>query len=378
LNSLGPFWYVLAFILALGPLIFIHELGHYFVGRWFGVKAETFSIGFGREVLGWTDKRGTRWKIGWLPLGGYVKFAGDMNPASTPNEEWLKLPPEERNQTFQSKPVWQRFLIVLAGPATNFLFAILGFMLIFAFMGFPSTAAVVDRVVANGPAAEAGIQPGDRVVEINGATIETFTDLLQYVRLRPEQAMDVVVERNGGRQTFSLTSRAETMRDEFGNEAKIGLIGIQGAKPLGSGEGREYLPPHRLVGAAIDTTFDTVNSMVVALGQVITGKRSVQELGGPLKIAEVSGQQASLGLLPFFWLMLVVSINLGFINLLPIPMLDGGHLLFYAIEGVRRKPLRPEAQEWAFRTGLFMLLALMIFVTFNDLASFGLFPRLGG
>jgi len=378
LNSLGPFWYVLAFILALGPLIFIHELGHYFVGRWFGVKAETFSIGFGREILGWTDKRQTRWKIGWLPLGGYVKFAGDMSPASTPNDEWLNLPAEERNQTFQAKPVWQRFLIVLAGPATNFLFAILGFILIFAIMGYPSTTATVARVMPDSAAAGAGIQPGDQVVEINGTRIDTFNDLLTYVSLRPEEAMDIVVERGGGRQTVSLVSRAETMRDEFGNEARIGRLGIVPARPLEAGAGREYLPPHRLVGAAVDMTFDTVNSMVVALTQVITGKRSVQELGGPLKIAEVSGQQASLGLLPFFWLMLVVSINLGFINLLPIPMLDGGHLLFYAIEGVRRKPIRPEAQEWAFRTGLFMLLALMIFVSFNDLASFGLFPRLGG
>lgn len=369
---------ILAFVAVLGPLIFIHEMGHYLVGRWFGVKAETFSIGFGREVFGWSDKRGTRWKVGWMPLGGYVKFAGDMSPASTPNDEWLKLPAEERNQTFQAKPVWQRFLIVLAGPATNFLFAIIGFMALFAFLGYPSTAAMVDRVVPDSAAAQAGIAPGDKIVEINGRSIDSFNDLLQYVSLRPEEAMDVVVERDGGRQTISLVSRADVMRDEFGNQARVGRLGIYPALPVGAGAGREYLPPHRLVGAAVDTTFDTVQSMIVALGQVVTGKRSVQELGGPLKIAEVSGQQASLGFLAFFSLMMMVSINLGFINLLPIPMLDGGHLLFYAIEGVRRKPLRPEAQEWAFRAGLFALLALMIFVTFNDLASFGLFPALGG
>ena len=378
MNSLGFLWYVLAFVLALGPLIFLHELGHYFAGRAFGVKADAFSIGFGREVVGWTDRRGTRWKVGWMPLGGYVKFAGDMNPASTPTEEWLALPAEERNQTFQAKPAWQRFLIVLAGPLSNFLFAILAFIAIFAVMGYPTATATVANVVANSPAARAGIAPGDHVLDINGNSIDTFVDLQAYVRLRPNEPMTVTIERDGARRSVQLVSEETVDRDEFGNEAKVGRLGIAGARALGEGAGRESLPPHRLVLAAVDTTYDTVHSMVVALGQVITGKRSVKELGGPLKIAEVSGQQASLGWLPFFWLMAVVSINLGFINLLPIPLLDGGHLLFYAIEGIRRKPMRPEAMEWAFRTGLMVLLALMIFVTFNDLASFGLFRGIGG
>lgn len=378
MNNPNFLFTVLAFLAVLAPLIFIHELGHYWVGRWFGVKAETFSIGFGREIGGWTDKRGTRWKIGWLPLGGYVKFAGDMNPASTPSEEWLNLPAEERNQTFQSKPVWQRFLIVLAGPATNFIFAILGLMAVFAIMGYPTATATVAQVAPDSAAARAGIAPGDRVVEINGNSIDSFVDLQSYVRLRPAQEMEVVLERDGGQRTVSLTSDARELEDEFGNKARVGMLGIGGAQTLGAGAGREQLPLHRLFGTAVYTTVDIVQSMVVALGQVITGQRSVKELGGPLKIAEVSGQQASLGWLPFFWLMIVVSINLGFINLLPIPLLDGGHLLFYAIEGIRRKPIRPEAQEWAFRTGLFLLLALMIFVTFNDLASFGLFRGIGG
>jgi regulator of sigma E protease len=262
---------------------------------------------------------------------------------------------------------------VLAGPLTNFLFAIVALMIIFATIGYPSSAAIVGGVLEDSPAASAGFRPGDKIIEVNGAGIDTFADLQSYVSLRPDRPMRFIVEREGAELALQATSRGELLRDQFGNEARIGRIGVA----PGSLEFAP-LPIHRLPGAAIDTTIDTVETMVVALGQVITGQRSVKELGGPLKIAEVSGQQASLGWLPFFWLMVIVSINLGFINLLPIPLLDGGHLLFYAIEGVRRKPLKPEAQEWAFRTGLAMLLALMIFVTFNDLASFGLFTKLGG
>jgi regulator of sigma E protease len=371
-NSPGFWFTLLAFLLVIGPLIFVHELGHYFVGRWFGVKAETFSIGFGRELFGWTDKRGTRWKVGWLPLGGYVRFKGDMNPASTPSDEWLALPPEERAETFQARKLWQRFLIVLAGPATNFLFAILAFMAIFAIAGYPTSAAIVGSTVAGSPAAQAGFAPGDRVVEVNGNGVDTFADLQSYVSLRPDQPMRFRVERGGREIVLETRSRAEVLRDQFGNEARIGRIGIVPGMLEFS-----RLPVHELPGTAVKATVDTVETMVVALGQVVTGQRSVRELGGPLKIAEVSGQQASLGWLPFFWLMTIVSINLGFINLLPIPLLDGGHLLFYTIEGVRRRPLRPEAQEWAFRTGLAVLLALMVFVTFNDLASFGIFAGLG-
>ena len=365
---------VLAFLLVIGPLIFIHELGHYFVGRWFGVKADAFSIGFGREITGWTDKRGTRWKVGWLPLGGYVKFKGDMNPASTPSDEWMSLPAEERNQTFQSKKLWQRFLIVAAGPVTNFLFAIVALMALFATVGYPTTPAVIGAIEPGSAAAAAGFRPGDQIVAADGRDIHTFADLRTYVALRPEQPMLFTVRRAGAPLQIAATPRGDVERDEFDNSARVGKLGVA---PGGALE-LSRLPVQQLPGAAVSTTIGTVETMVTALGQVITGRRSFKELGGPLKIAEVSGQQASLGWLNFFWLMIMVSINLGFINLLPIPLLDGGHLLFYVLEGVRRKPLRPEAQEWAFRTGLAVLLALMIFVTFNDLASFGLFTRLGG
>ena len=364
---------VLSFLACIGPLIFIHELGHYFVGRWFGVKAETFSIGFGREIAGWTDKRGTRWKIGWLPLGGYVKFKGDMNPASQPSPEWLALPAEERAETFQAKPVWQRFLIVAAGPFTNFLAAILIFMGIFAVIGYPTSPAVVTAIVEGSPAAQAGIQPGDRITDIDGKGIRNFAEVREYVMLRPSERMSVTVDRQGLQLRVPLTSGSDIARDTFGNEAKIGTLGVYSNALV-----LEKLPVAQLPGEAVRQTWSSLQQMVVALGQFIRGERSVKELGGPLKIAQISGQQASLGWLPFFWLMAVISINLGFINLLPIPLLDGGHLLFYSIEGLRRKPLRPETQEWAFRTGLAALLALMIFVTLNDLASFGLWSRLGG
>jgi regulator of sigma E protease len=365
---------ILFFLLAIGPLIFIHELGHYYVGRWFGVKADTFSIGFGRELFGWTDRRGTRWKVGWLPLGGYVKFAGDMNPASTPSDEWLNLPAEERARTFQAKKVWQRFLIVLAGPATNFLFAIVAFMIIFGIYGTPSDRATIGVVDPGSVAQAAGFRPGDQIVEVNGSRIDTFADLSTYIALRPNEPMDFRVLRGSDEVRLHATPRQVTDSDRFGNQARIGRLGVKPGGPMQFSR----LPFYELPGAAVRQTIGTVETMLTALGQVISGRRSLSELGGPLKIAQVSGQQASLGWLNFFWFMTVVSINLGFINLLPIPLLDGGHLLFYVIEGVRRKPLRPEAQEWAFRTGLAVLLALMIFVTFNDLASFGLFEKLGG
>ncbi len=373
LDSPGILFTVLAFLLVIGPLIFVHELGHYYVGRWFGVKADTFSIGFGRELFGWTDKRGTRWKVGWLPLGGYVKFAGDMNPASVAHPEWLKLPAEERYQTFQAKPVWQRFLIVLAGPAINFLFAILIFAGMFAAIGQPQTPPVVGAVQESSAAAAAGIRPGDRVVRVAHRDVGRFEDIAPIVSTRRGEPLGVEMVRDGRPVALDVTPQATVEEDRFGNRYRRGVLGIAHGAPV-----IEPVPLLVLPGAAVRQTSDMVVLMVETLWQVVSGRRSVKELGGPLKIAQFSGQQATLGLTAFLFFMAIVSINLGFINLLPIPLLDGGHLLFYTIEGVRRKPLKPETQEWAFRTGLAALLPLMVFVTFNDLASFGLWQRLGG
>lgn len=369
----GILFTILAFLLVIGPLIFVHELGHYFAGRLFGVKADAFSIGFGREIAGYTDSRGTRWKLGWMPMGGYVKFAGDMNPASVPTPEWLALPPEERAKTFQAKPVWQRFLIVFAGPFTNFVVAIGIFMAFFAAFGVPQTLPVVGGFNETSSAARAGMKLGDRVVAVEGRSVERFDDMADIIRFRPEERIRLDVERGGKPMTFYVTTGVEVEKDRFGNVFRRGLIGVYPAQPV-----VEHVPFYRLPGEATRQTFGIVRMMVDTLGQIVTGRRSVKELGGPIKIAQISGQQASLGPLNFVMLMALISINLGFINLLPIPMLDGGHLVFYLFEGIARRPVPERAMEWAFRSGLAVLLSFMIFVTLNDILSLGALERLAG
>jgi regulator of sigma E protease len=372
-ESPGFLMTVLSFLLVIGPLIFVHEYGHYIVGRWCGVKADVFSIGFGREIFGWTDKRGTRWKIAWMPLGGYVKFAGDMNPASQPSAEWMALPPEERAQTFQAKAVWQRFLIVLAGPLTNFLVAIGIFAAFFAFYGEPRTPTEIAQIMPQSAAAKAGLQAGDRILSVDGQSVSRFEDIAPIVSIHPGETVDITLNRNGDEINVPVTLQSIQERDRFGNEFRKGQLGI-----LATNRVIVPLAPTEIVGAAIRHTRDIVSMMVETIGQVLTGRRSVQELGGPLKIAQFSGQQATLGAAAFVEFMAMISINLGFINLLPIPLLDGGHLFFYAVEAVRRRPLNPVVQEWAFRSGLALLLGLMLFVTLNDLTSFGLWDHLAG
>ena len=356
---------LLAFVLALGPLIFFHELGHYWMARWFGVGADAFSIGFGREVAGWTDKRGTRWKLGWLPLGGYVKLAGDMDPTSRPD-------PEDADPThFQNQALYKRALIVAAGPAANFILAILIFAAFFMTIGMSVTPTDVERVEENSAAAEMGIEPGDRILAIDGREIENFVEIRQHVFIRPRQDITLTVERDG--ETFEAEGvlKASELEDEFGQKQEVGLLGIYSVPPRAA-----RLAPWEAVPAGAVATWSLIDMIVEGLKQIITGQRSVKELGGPMKIAQVSGQQASLGIFPFIQLLAFLSINLGFINLLPVPMLDGGHLAFYSYEAVRRKPAGPRAQEWAYRIGLSLILALILFTTVNDLASFGVGERL--
>jgi regulator of sigma E protease len=372
-ESPGILFSILAFLLVIGPLIFVHELGHYLAGRLCGVKADAFSIGFGHEIAGYTDSRGTRWKLGWLPLGGYVKFAGDMNPASQPTAEWLALPAEERSRTFQAKSVWQRFFIVLAGPVTNFLVAIGISMAFFAIIGVPRTPAVIAAFQQDSPAQQAGMRIGDRVVAIDGRSVDTFDAMANMVRLRPDERLRFDVERGGRALTFLVSTRANIERDRFGNEFRQGMIGVQSGD-----QAFEQVSIAQLPVEATRQTFGIVQMMVDTLGQIVTGRRSVKELGGPIKIAQISGQQASLGMLNFIAFIALISINLGFINLLPIPMLDGGHLALYLFEGIARRPVPEKAMEWAFRSGLAVLLSFMIFVTLNDILSLNALKKLAG
>jgi regulator of sigma E protease len=369
----GFLLYIAAFLLLLGPLVFIHEFGHYAAGRWFGVKADEFSVGFGREIAGFTDRRGTRWKFGWLPLGGYVKFAGDMNPASQPTAEWLELPAAERAKTFQAKPLWQRAIIVAAGPAINLALAVLilaGFALVY---GQSTTPPVVGEVVAGSAGAKAGLRSGDRIVEIGGKRIERFDDLRIYAAMRPNEAVSVAIVRDGRPTDLPLTIGTLVVKDRLGNEQRVGQIGIGPSAPVWSPVGVLEAP---VVG--VRRTGEIIGMMVDTIAQIVTGRRSVKEMGGPLRIAQVSGEQLALGWPEFVSLLALISINLGFINLLPVPVLDGGHLMFYAVEAVRRRPASPRAMEWAFRGGLAAILALMVLVTFNDLGAFGLWRGIAG
>ena len=365
-------WFILvAFICAIGPLVFIHELGHYLVAKRFGVGAEVFSIGFGREIVGWTDRSGTRWKVGWLPLGGFVRFVGDMNPASAPAAGAPDVPAEQRSRSFHHKPVWQRFLIVLAGPMANFLLAILIFAAFFAALGFPRTPSVVTSIAPASAAQSAGLAPGDRILSIDGRRTDSFEGLASYVVLRPDEQVTLGIVRDGQRRQVSTRLARELEKDRFGQQFEVGRLGVYA-------EGREYakLSPLELLPTATGYTLHLTRSMIDGLWQIISGRRSVKDLGGPLKIAQIAGQQASLGAFEFIQLLAFFSINLGFINLLPVPMLDGGHLFFYAAEAVRRRPVSLQAQEWAFRGGLALILALLLFTTVNDLDSFGLWDRL--
>lgn len=371
--SQPPVWFILvAFLAALGPLVFFHELGHYLVARWFGVGAESFSIGFGRELTGWTDKRGTRWKVGWLPLGGYVKFVGDLNPASMPGKEEDDIAPEERARSFHHRPVWQRFLIVLAGPLANFILAILIFAAFFGVLGVPRTANLVTAVHAGSAAQAAGIREGDRILSVAGRPTPTFEEISQVIALRPGAKVELEVERDGKQLAIPASIATTEQTDEFGQTFKIGRLGIFGGQ-------RQYarVPVTELVPAAAAFTWSMTRSIVDALEQIITGKRSAKELAGPVKMAQIAGQQASLGLFEFVYLVALFSINLGFINLLPVPMLDGGHLALYTVEAVRRRPVSLRMQEWAFRGGLALILALLLFTTVNDLGSLGLWESVG-
>ena len=359
---------IVGFILLLGPLIVVHELGHYLVGRLFGIKAEAFSVGFGKELAGFTDRRGTRWKLSALPLGGYVQFAGDMNPASAPAPGQDGLTPEQRAVTFHSKPLWQRALVVAAGPVTNLICAVAIFAAFNLAYGHVVGVPEVASFEAGSPAQAAGMKVGDRIIAINGNKVENFADIPEHVLPYPGRTVTVAVKRGEQTVIFPVKIGEKVETDRFGNEARIGRIGVAGGRG-------EIVPvgPVEAVSLGAEQTWGVMRMIVAGLGQIITGERSVKELGGPIKIAKYSGEQLSLGWAPFVGFAALISINLAFINLLPIPGLDGGHLAFYAAEAVRRKPMDLRSQEWAVRTGVALVLTLMLFVTINDLVSLPVF-----
>lgn len=355
-----PVWmWIAGFLLVLGPLVTLHELGHYLVGRWFGVHAVAFSVGFGKELAGWTDRRGTRWKLSALPLGGYVQFKGDMNPASVPDP----TAPREAG-AFQAARLWQRALIVFAGPALNLLVTLAIFASFNLAFGRIEASAVVGGFAERSVAREAGLRVGDRILAIDGREVASFDDVASQVLLYPGREVVMSVERGGREFTVPLRIADVRETDRFGNVSRIGRIGVAAATPR-----IEPVGPVEAVTLALDQTWGLLRMMVTGVSQILTGERDVDELGGPIKIAKYSGEQLSLGWLAFANFAALISLNLAFINLLPIPGLDGGHLAFYAVEAVRRRPVGPRGTEWAYRGGIALVLMLMLFVTANDVAS---------
>ena len=355
--------YVVPFLFVLTIVVFFHELGHFLVARWCGVRVLVFSIGFGPELFGFNDRHGTRWKVAAIPLGGYVKFFGDENAASVPDAETISHMTEtERRESFFFKPVGQRAAIVVAGPLANFLLAIVIFAAVFTFYGKQATPARVETVQPNSAAQTAGFQPSDLIVSINGKKIDTFTDMQRVVSTSAGQTLDIEVDRGGVRMRLKATPALTELKDNFGNVHRIGVLGITGARgdPV-------KVDPLTAVKLGVEETWFVVERTLSYIGGVVVGKESADQLGGPIRIAQVSGQVATAGFVALIHLAAVLSISIGLLNLFPIPLLDGGHLLFYAVEAVRGRPLSDRAQELGFRIGLAIVLLLMIFATFNDI-----------
>ncbi len=358
----GGLGYIVPFLVVLTVLVFVHELGHYLVARWNRVRIEVFSIGFGPEVFGWHDRAGTRWKLSLMPLGGYVKMFGDADPASMPAAELAALSPEEREVSFHHKRLPQRIAVVAAGPLANFVFAIVVLTGLFVTVGQPFTPAQVGSVQAGSAAEAAGIKAGDIFLAIDGQPIERFEDVQRFVRLNSGTPLQLLLQRGGTDLTLAVTPKVTTITDRFGNAHQLGLLGIEHS-------GVEYVrrDPVSAVWRAGTETLNMTTGTLVAVWQMLIGARTADDLGGPLRIAQMSGEVAQGGVVALLWFMAVLSINLGLINLFPIPVLDGGHLLFYAAEAIRGKPLGHRAQEYGFRLGLALVLTLMVFATWNDL-----------
>jgi regulator of sigma E protease len=359
--------YGLAFLSVLTVVVFIHELGHFLVARWCGVHVTTFSIGFGREIWGFDDRKGTRWRIAWIPLGGYVKFMDDDNAASAPSHDALRtMTEEQRRGSFHAKPVWQRAAVVAAGPAANFLLAIAIFAAGFTLYGVRSTAPRVDEVIASSPAAKAGFEAGDVILSIDGRPIRAFNDVLRRVTTSGGREMIIEVDRRGQTVTLKVTPQLDEFKDEMGNVQSVWRVGIrQRATPEQVRE--ERVGPIAAVGLATRETSFIITSTLSYLADVVTLKQKPDQLGGPVRIADVAGKVAQRSVFDLIYLAAFISVSVGLVNLFPIPLLDGGHLVFYAIEAVRGRPLSERTQELSFRIGMAVVLTIMMFSMFNDL-----------
>jgi len=355
------------FLFVLTVVVFFHELGHFLVARWCGVKISAFSIGFGREIWGFNDRYGTRWRLAWIPLGGYVKFIDDESAASTPDRAaYEAMSDEQRAGTFQGKPIWQRAAIVAAGPIANFLLAIVIFGTFFAVHDIPYIQARVGDVTSGSAAEAAGLQKGDLVVSIDGVAIESFDEMRAIVSSSPGKALQFVIDRQGAQLPLVATPRLDEKKGPFNSTIREGLLGVRGDARKEDIRYKHYSPPAAFVEGARRTKF-IVDTTLSYLGKVLTGREKADQIGGPLMIAQVSGEAAKSGLIDLLSVAGVISVSIGLMNLFPIPMLDGGHLLFYAIEAIRRRPLSERTQEIGFRIGLAAVLMLFVFATRNDL-----------
>lgn len=359
--------YVLPFLVVLTIIVFVHEMGHYLVARWNGVAVHTFSIGFGPELFGRTDRSGTRWRVSAIPLGGYVRFVGDMNAASVPDDETLRnLPAEQQKNLFYNKTVWQRIAVVVAGPAANVIFT---FVVLYALLlgyGQYTLPAAIDQVSPDGAAAEAGLAPGDEVVEVDGYDVRGFSEFQRLVATAPGRPVTVVVERDGREMTFNMTPEPTVITDRFGNEHTVGRIGV--SRQTEASDFTLYRPnPVEAVGMTLEEISFIIDRTAAFLADFFYGRGDLDQIGGPVKVAQISGEVATLGVVALINLTALLSLNIGIFNLLPIPMLDGGHLLFYVIEAVRGRPLSMRVQEIGFRFGLAIVLSLMVFTVVNDL-----------
>jgi regulator of sigma E protease len=356
---------IAAFVVVLGVLVFFHELGHYLAARWRGVFVEAFSVGFGQSIASWYDRHGTQWRISWLPLGGYVKMHGQERPEEVSDEVRASWKP---GQTFHEKSVLSRAIIVAAGPAANFVLAMVLFAALFMAVGRPVTTPVVGEVLPDGAAARAGLMANDRIVSIAGEPIGSFEDIQRIITAHPVETLNLKVRRDGADKDVVVVTEARTVGGK-----RIGLLGIRGGavdyQPLGFGPA---------VWGGVTQTWTVTTETFGGLAQMISGQRGTEELGGPLRIAQLSGQVAQLGVASLVSFIAVLSVNLGLINLFPIPVLDGGHLLFYFVEAVIGRPLPRRAQEYSFRAGIALLGGLFIFATWNDLANIGLFRWVAG